>query len=46
MFDREQAKEEIAKLVQVFKDNFNQYKLPTYKEAQVRIEFLDKLIDG
>ena len=42
MFDREQAKEEIRKLVQVFKDNFNQYKLSTYKEAQVRIEFLDK----
>ena len=43
MFDREQAKGEIAKLVQVFKDNFNQYKLSTYKEAQVRIEFIDKL---
>jgi len=42
MFDKEEAKEEISKLFQVFKDNFNQYKLPTYKEAQVRIEFIDK----
>ena len=42
MLDKEQAKEEISRLVQVFKDNFRQYKLPTYKEAQVRIEFIDK----
>ena len=32
----------MAKLVQTFKDNYNQYKLPTYKEAHVRKEFIDK----
>jgi predicted type IV restriction endonuclease len=40
--DKEIAKQEVAKLVQTFKDNFNQYKLSTYKEAQVRKEFIDK----
>ena len=40
--DKETAREEIAKLVQIFKNNINQYKLPTYKEAQVRKEFIDK----
>jgi len=39
---KEEAKKEVEKLVQVFKDNLNQYKLPTYKEAQVRKEFIDK----
>jgi len=36
------AKQEVAKLVQTFKDNIAQYKLSTYKEAQVRKEFIDK----
>ncbi len=40
--DKETAKQEVSKLVQIFKDNINQYKLSTYKEAQVRIEFIDK----
>jgi len=42
MVGKEEAKMEISKLVQTFKNNFNQYKLPTYKEAQVRKEFIDK----
>src|SRR3989338_4739212 len=42
IMDKETAREEIAKLVQIFKNNINQYKLPTYKEAQVRKEFIDK----
>ncbi len=42
MVTTEEAKERIAELVQVFKENFNQYKLPSYKEARVRIEFIDK----
>ncbi len=40
--DKETAKQEVAKLVQIFKNNINQYKLSTYKEAQVRKEFIDK----
>lgn len=40
--DKELAKQEVAKLIDIFKENFNQYKLPTYKEAQVRKEFIDK----
>ncbi|MBU1136199.1 MAG: N-6 DNA methylase [Nanoarchaeota archaeon] len=40
--DKETAKQEIEKLVKTFRDNINQYKLPTYKEAQVRKEFIDK----
>jgi hypothetical protein len=40
--NKESAKQKVAKLVQVFKDNINQYKLSTYKEAQVRKEFIDK----
>lgn len=40
--DKETAKQEVAKLIQTFKDNINQYKLSTYKEAQVRKEFIDK----
>ncbi len=42
MITKENAKKEIAKLVQTFKDNYNQYKLSTYKEAQVRKEFIDR----
>jgi len=42
MVSKEEAKKELRKLVQVFKENFKQYKLPTYKEAQVRKEFIDK----
>ena len=41
--DKETAKLEVVKLVQTFKDNIAQYKLSTYKEAQVRKEFIDKL---
>jgi len=40
--DKEQAKQELSKLIQTFNDNFDQYKLSTYKEAQVRKEFIDK----
>jgi len=40
--DKETAKQEVVKLIQTFKDNINQYKLSTYKEAQVRKEFIDK----
>ena len=40
--DKETAKQGVAKLVKIFKDNINQYKLSTYKEAQVRKEFIDK----
>lgn len=42
MIIKEEAKQEINNLIKTFKDNFNQYKLSTYKEAQVRIEFIDK----
>lgn len=40
---KEEAKEEVRELVQAFKDNIEQYKLSTYKEAQVRKEFIDPL---
>jgi len=40
---KEQAKERIKGLVQAFKENIDQYKLSTYKEAQVRKEFIDPL---
>jgi len=40
--NKEKAKYEVEKLIQVFENKFKQYKLPTYKEAQVRIEFIDK----
>jgi len=43
---KEEGKIEVAKLIRTFKDNFNQYKLSTYKEAQVRIEFIDKLFEA
>lgn len=42
MITKEEAKQEVAKLVQTFKDNIAQYKLSTYKEAHVRKEFIDK----
>lgn len=42
MITKEESKKEIGRLIQTFKNNFNQYKLSTYKEAQVRIEFIDK----
>ena len=42
--DKETAKQELSKLIQTFKDNINQYKLHTYKEAQVRKEFIDKFL--
>ncbi|MBU0466227.1 MAG: Eco57I restriction-modification methylase domain-containing protein [Nanoarchaeota archaeon] len=40
--NKEEAKREVSNLVRIFKENINQYKLSTYKEAQVRIEFIDK----
>ncbi|RLJ06963.1 MAG: restriction endonuclease subunit M, partial [Candidatus Aenigmatarchaeota archaeon] len=42
MVPKEKAKEKIKTLIQTFKDNINQYKLQSYKEAQVRKEFIDK----
>ena len=33
---KEQAKDKVKELVQAFKENIEQYKLSTYKEAQVR----------
>jgi len=44
--DKETAKQEVVKLIQTFKDNINQYKLSTYKEAQVRKEFIDPLFSA
>ena len=41
-YTKEEAKKEIVILIETFKDNINQYKLQTYKEAQVRKEFIDK----
>lgn len=35
-------KDKLKERIQTFKDNFDQYKLPSYKEAQVRKEFIDK----
>ncbi len=43
---KEQAKEKVKELVQAFKENIEQYKLPTYKEAQVRKEFIDPLFSA
>jgi hypothetical protein len=43
---KEQAKEKIEELVQAFKNNIEQYKLSTYKEAQVRKEFIDPLFNA
>ena len=40
--EKESARPELNKLIEVFKDNLAQYKLLTYKEAQVRKEFIDK----
>ena len=42
MINKEEAKKEVSKLIKTFKDNIKQYKLSTYKEAQVRKEFIDK----
>jgi len=42
MVIKEEAKQELIKLIQTFRNNLDQYKLPTYKEAQVRKEFIDK----
>jgi len=38
--EKEEAKKGISGLIQLFKDNIEQYKLSTYKEAQVRKEKL------
>lgn len=43
MLTKEQAKEKVKELVQAFKENIEQYRLLTYKEAQVRKEFIDPL---
>ncbi len=39
---KEEAKLKVEKLVETFKDNIKQYQQLTYKEAQVRKEFVDK----
>jgi len=44
--NKETAKQEIARLIKIFKENINQYKLSTYKEAQVRKEFIDKFFES
>ena len=43
---KEQAKDKVKELVQAFKENIEQYKLSTYKEAQVRKEFIDPLFSA
>ena len=43
---KEQAKEKVKELIQAFKENIEQYKLSTYKEAQVRKEFIDPLFNA
>jgi len=43
MVDKEEARREIEKRVQVFKESISKYKEPSYKEHQLRAEFLDKL---
>ena len=40
---KEQAKEKVKELIQAFKENIDQYRQSTYKEAQVRKEFIDPL---
>jgi len=42
MVSKEEARKEVERLVKIFKDNFKQYKLPSYKEAHVRKDFIDK----
>lgn len=42
MITKEQAKEEIGKLVETFRNNLKQYQQAGYKEAHVRKEFIDK----
>jgi len=42
MYSKEEAKEQMAVLVKTFKENIKQYQQSTYKEAQVRKEFIDK----
>jgi len=42
--DKEEAKNGVSDLIKIFKDNIEQYKLSTYKEAQVRKEFIDKFL--
>ncbi len=42
--NKDEAKKGICELIQLFKDNVEQYKLSTYKEAQVRKEFIDKFL--
>jgi len=42
MHSKEESKEQLKLLVETFRDNLEQYQKSTYKEAQVRIEFIDK----
>lgn len=42
---KERAQVKIKELVQAFKENLSQYKQTTYKEAQVRKEFIDPLFN-
>ena len=43
VYTKEEAKNELSNLINTFKNNIKQYKLQTYKEAQARKEFIDKL---
>ncbi|MBI2043344.1 N-6 DNA methylase [Candidatus Pacearchaeota archaeon] len=42
MITKEEARNGISDIIKIFKENIEQYKLPTYKEAQARKEFIDK----
>lgn len=42
LMTKEQALEQIKKLVGTFQDNLQLYQQSSYKEAQVRKEFIDK----
>ncbi len=43
---KEQAKEKVKELIQAFKENIDQYRQSTYKEAQARKEFIDPLFSA
>ena len=42
MITKDEGRQQIKKLVDIFKQNHEQYKKTGYKEAQVRLEFIDK----
>lgn len=45
LLNKSEAKIEMAKLVNGFKENIEQYKSGAYKEAQVRKEFIDRFFE-